>query len=216
MKKLSLVILLMFVSVFYLIGCGGGGGGGSTTPNATPTPASGTTATPTLVPGITATPTSPPSASPTPTATSVSDIYLINALLDSFQTAMTNKDVNAIVSFCTFPYTDGRTDGTADIYYNAAAYKEDLTELFSDIKSYNIFTMTNRVINISGTSASVVFTRHYKYTYLDNSVEEDISSWRLTGQKINGTWKASGVTYVGVSSNAVSKTKTKHSFLGDK
>lgn len=89
------------------------------------------------------------------------DIFtpLAYQLLDEFETAMKNMNVDALINLCAFPFSDGGT-----VYNNANEMKAAYEEFFAQIESFETYKFNNRKYDMTdgGVTCSLKIKKKFK------------------------------------------------------
>lgn len=115
------------------------------------------------------------------------EYYMINGLLDQYQTAMKNMDVDTLVSLCRFPFTDNSVQ-----YKDADEMKTAYQTKFAQTESFSVYEIKNRVFK-EGIVNMLTASIHIKKKPLGGDWLEYIEEYDIGAEKVGGVWKVLGM-----------------------
>lgn len=117
------------------------------------------------------------------------EYYMINGLLDQYQTAMKNMDADTLVSLCKFPFVDNYLSKS---YSTPEEMKTAYQEHFAQT-TISIYEIINRVINIDKGNIWVNASVNIKKKPSGGYWTDYNYEYQINVEKVDGVWKVSGI-----------------------
>ncbi len=124
------------------------------------------------------------------------EIYLINDLLNQYQKAMKNMDIDTLVTLCSFPFYDKDTNAAEGTYYDDSTTMQTAYQTkFAETESISAYEIKDRNIGvINPTTGSVFASIRVKKKPLGGDWLDLTYQYTISVKKVNGVWKVSSIS----------------------